>query len=147
MSDGIDIRPATTSDFEMAESWLLSAGLSTEDLTTKHLSDFLIAVTDGTPIGMIGLEKTGSVGLLRSLVVDPSVRSGGVGAQLVSGLEVLAKTYGVIELWLLTIDADGYFTKLGYARRDRSEAPVEIRGTAEFSSLCPGDAVLMSRQL
>jgi len=79
--------------------------------------------------------------------VDPSVRSSGVGAQLVSALEVQAKKHGVNELWLLTIDADRYFTKLHYGKRERSEAPVEIQCTAEFSSLCPGDAVLMSKRL
>jgi len=147
MSDNTEIRPAKASDFEAAKLWLSSAGLPNEDLTAKHLSDFLIAETDGVPVGIIGLEKTGSVGLLRSLVVDPGARSGGVGAHLVSGLEGLARKHGVIELWLLTIDADRYFTKLRYEQRGRSEAPDEIQRTQEFSSLCPGDAVLMSKQL
>ena len=147
MSNNMEIRPAKASDLETAKSWLSSAGLPNEDLTAKHLSDFLIAEIDGVPVGIIGLEKTGSVGLLRSLVVDPGARSGGVGAHLVSGLEGLARKHGVIELWLLTIDADRYFTKLRYEQRGRSEAPDEIQRTQEFSSLCPGDAVLMSKQL
>jgi len=147
VSDGVNIRPATVSDFEMAKSWLASAGLPVDDLTTEHLSDFLVAATGGTPVGIIGLEKTGSVGLLRSLVVDPRMRSSGVGEQLVGGLEVQARKHGINELWLLTIDADRYFTNLHYGQRERSEAPVEIQGTAEFSSLCPGDAVLMSKRL
>jgi amino-acid N-acetyltransferase len=147
MSDGIGIRPAAASDFETAKSWLSAAGLPSADLTTAHLSDFLIAVTDGAPIGMVGIERIGSVALMRSLVVAPRLRSVGVGGRLVSELEVLAKSHGVVELWLLTIDADEYFSKLRYERRQRSEAPVEIQGTEEFSSLCPGDAVLMSKLL
>jgi N-acetylglutamate synthase-like GNAT family acetyltransferase len=59
MSDNMEIRPANASDLETAKSWLSSAGQPNEDLTTKHLSDFLIAETDGVPVGIIGLEKTG----------------------------------------------------------------------------------------
>ena len=147
MGDRVDIRPAAASDFATVKSWLSAAGLPSADLTVAHLSDFLVAVTDGVPIGMAGIERTGSVGLMRSLVVDPSERSVGVGGRLVSDIEALAKNHGVTELWLLTIDADGYFSKLHYARRERSEAPVEIQDTKEFSSLCPGDAVLMSKLL
>lgn len=147
MSDGINIRPAAASDFETAKSWLSAARLPSADLTTAHLSDFLVAVTDGAPIGMVGLERIGNIGLIRSLVVDPGSRSAGAGGRLVSELEVLAKSRGVIELWLLTIDTDEYFSKLHYEQRQRSDAPVEIQGTEEFSRLCPGDAVLMSKLL
>ena len=51
------------------------------------------------------------------------------------------------EIWLLTIDADGFFESLGYGRRERDEAPEAIVGTAEFADLCPASAVLMSRPL
>jgi len=147
MSDGINIRPAAASDFQTAKLWLSAAGLPSADLTAAHLSVFLVAVTNGAPIGMVGIERIGSIALMRSLVVDPGSRSVGVGGRLVRELEFLAKSHGVIELWLLTIDADEYFSKLHYERRQRSEAPVDIQGTEEFSSLCPGDAVLMSKLL
>jgi len=147
MSDGVDIRPAMPSDFNAVESWLASAGLPTADIAPKYLNDFLVATLDGALIGVIGLEQTDGVGLLRSLVVDPSVRGGGIGNQLVEKLESMAKNRGISELWLLTIDADGYFMKLRYDRRERVEAPIAIQNTAEFSGLCPGDAVLMSKML
>lgn len=147
MSNGVDIRPAMPSDFKAVESWLALAGLPTADITSEHLIDFLVATLDGALIGVIGLEQTGSVGLLRSLVVDPSVRGGGIGSQLVEKLESMAKNRGINELWLLTIDADGYFMRLRYDRRERVEAPIDIQSTAEFSGLCPGDAVLMSKML
>ena len=147
MSDGVDIRPAMPSDFNAVESWLVSAGLPSADITPEHLNDFLVATLDDALIGVIGLEQTDSVGLLRSLVVDPSVRGGGIGKQLVERLESMAKERGISKLWLLTIDADGYFMKLRYDRRERIEAPIDIQNTAEFSGLCPGDAVLMCKML
>ena len=111
------------------------------------MQNFLVALADESPVGMIGIEKFGDVGLLRSLVVDPSARSGGIGARLVAALESMAAERGIAELWLLTIDADAYFSRLGYSVTDRSRAPDVIRRTHEFSSLCPGDATLMRKSL
>ena len=53
----------------------------------------------------------------------------------------------ISELWLLTIDADTWFATLGYLTQSRDSAPPAIQSTEEFSSLCPGDAVLMKKLL
>ena len=140
-------RQAVASDLIVAQSWLSDAGLPVEDLTADHMQNFLLALADESSVGMIGIEKFGDVGLLRSLVVDPSARSGGIGARLVAALESMAAERGIAELWLLTIDADAYFSRLGYSVTDRSQAPDVIRRTNEFSSLCPGDATLMHKSL
>jgi len=124
MTAQIEIRPATTSDISVAEAWLSQAGLPTADLTPEHMRRFLVAAVDAA-----------------------AGRGRGVGTQLVTALEQLAAVNGIDELWLLTIDADNYFTALGYERRQRIEAPEPIQGTQEFSVLCPGDAVLMSKFL
>ena len=147
MSSDITIRQATALDLAAAQSWLADAGLPSEDLTEKHMNKFLLAMEGDMPVGMIGMEHFGTVGLLRSLVVDPSLRSAGTGRRLVSALESAAMSQGVVELWLLTIGADGFFTRLSYDVRERSDSPASIQSTAEYSSLCPGDAVLMSKQL
>jgi amino-acid N-acetyltransferase len=143
----VDIRPSTVADLAVAQSWLSQAGLPTEDLAAEHMQNFLVAAVKGVPVGMVGLEAFGNVGLLRSLVVDATGRGCGVGAQLVAALERLAISSGVDELWLLTIDADSYFANRGYVRRERVEAPESIQNTKEFADLCPGDAVLMSKRL
>ena len=143
----VDIRPATVADLVLAQSWLSQAGLPAEDLAAEHMQNFLVAAVKGVPVGMVGLEAFGNVGLLRSLVVDATGRGCGIGAQLVAALERLAISGGVDELWLLTIDADSYFANRGYVRRERVEAPESIQNTKEFSDLCPGDAVLMSKRL
>jgi len=142
-----EIRVAMTSDLSAAERWLSQAGLPTEDLTPEHMQRFLIAAVDDAPVGMVGLEAFDSIGLLRSLVVDASGRGRGVGEQLVAALEHMAAASGIDELWLLTIDADSYFANRGYQQRARHEAPESIQNTQEFSDLCPGDAVLMSKNL
>lgn len=147
MSSAIRIRPAAEAELSVAQSWLTDAGLPTDDLTSDHMPGFLFAVENDRPVGMIGLQQFGKTGLLRSLVVDPGVRSGGIGRELVDALEARAFELGVSELWLLTIDADRYFSRLGYEVADRAKVPEVIRNTAEFSSLCPGDAALMKKLL
>ena len=147
MSDAVAVRPAAAADVAVAREWLTSVALPSEDLTPAHMADFLLAFQGDRRVGMIGLEQFGRFGLLRSLVVAPQCRAAGIGQRLVAALETTAASRGVIELWLLTIDADDYFARRGYTVRQRAEAPVAIQETPEFSTLCPGDAVLMSKSL
>ena len=124
---------------------LLDAGLPIEDVTIGHLA--LVAEQEGVVCGLVGLEQFEQSGLLRSLVIAEEYRSGGLGRLLVEALEQLAADRNIGELWLLTIDADGWFARLGYTEQARELAPVAIQKTEEFSSLCPGDAVLMKKSL
>lgn len=141
----VTIRPARRGDLDAARTALDGAGLPVSDLSVAHLA--FVAEAGDRFVGVIGLESFGVIGLLRSLVVLAEARSEGVGRLLVAALEALARDQGVEALWLLTIDADSYFTRLGYRVMDRSTAPTAIQDTAEFSGLCPGDAVLMSKDL
>ena len=147
MPTDVNIRPAESSDLGLAKAWLSAAGLPIDDLTATHMAAFLVALQGDQAVGMIGIERFGDLGLLRSLVIDPGCRSKGLGAQLVAALERKARKLELRELWLLTIDADGFFERLGYRACERVDAPAAIRNTREFSSLCPGDAVLMCKRL
>lgn len=140
-----ELRRATPADLPVAERLLAEDGLPVDDLDAGHLA--FVAEVDGVPSAVIGLEQYADQGLLRSLVVAGTARGTGLGRKLVAALEAFAAARGVTELWLLTIDADAFFAKLGYSERSRHEAPATIRGTAEFSSLCPASAVLMSKSL
>ena len=147
MNTAIQITQGAASDLGILKSWLSAAGLPIEDLTVAHMRNFLIATTSDALVGMIGLEQFEDVGLLRSLVVDPSARGDGVGRQLVTALEKKANGDGVAELWLMTTDADVYFARLDYEIVSRDAAPAAIQATDEFSGLCPGDATLMRKKL
>jgi len=139
------IRPASIADFGHLVDWLQQAGLPTADLDAGRMGEFVVAEVDDSVAGLVGLERLGDTGLLRSLVVDAAMRGRGIGAALVAAVDAQATAAGFDELWLLTIDAEKYFSALGFVERKRDEAPASVRGTAEFSSLCPGDSVLMSR--
>jgi amino-acid N-acetyltransferase len=147
MTGRFAIRGATAADLETLRAWLDAAGLPSADLSETLMPNFLVAMDGTGDVGAIGVEQFGATGLLRSLVVVKRKRGTGAGSFLLSSLEEAARTNGVRELWLLTIDAQVYFQQHGYRVRRREAAPAPIRGTAEFRDLCPADAVLMSKKL
>ena len=143
----VTIRPACPEDFAAAAGLLQAANLPVTDLSADRLDDFLVATSGNVVVGFVGLEAHADIGLLRSLVSHPDVRKLGLGKRLVAEIESLAQARGIKEFWLLTIDAQGYFEKRGYTVQERAAAPDAIRRTAEFTTLCPGDAVLMMKPL
>ena len=112
------------------------------------MRDVFVVATDGEAlVGVAGLEVYGSNSLLRSLAVDEEHRSRGLGARLVDAIEAEARSRGVTALYLLTTTAAGFFERLGYTAHERAAVPDSIAATAEFSSLCPGTAHCLWRDL
>ena len=143
----IRVLEATAADWPAVHALLDAAGLPTGDLGAGRMPDFIVARSDDECAGAIGVERYGRIGLLRSLVVATTARGSGLGKRLVAALEAATIAAHIEELWLLTIDADRFFADLGYAVAGRADAPASIRGTAEFSGLCPDTAVLMRKTL
>jgi amino-acid N-acetyltransferase len=124
--------------------WLLEyEQLPASDLDESVLDTFLVCRDDKGVVAVVGLEMYGSVALLRSLVVDSQLRGKGLGVQLTEAAEALAKQSGVASIYLLTITAEHFFAKRGYRKVSRTEAPVQIQRSSQFSRLCPSTAVLM----
>lgn len=141
------LRQALPADWDAVRDLLLGCGLPVEDLGAQKLGGFLIAEDGDVVLGIIGLEVLGTVGLLRSLVVEKNARRAGLGGKLVGALEAAAEAAGIVELWLLTIDAERFFQRHDYEIVQRAAAPDEIRRSDEFSSLCPDTAFLMRKNL
>jgi amino-acid N-acetyltransferase len=141
------LRQAQPDDWDAVQSLLLASELPVDDLGPQKLDGFLIAEDGNAIVGLIGLEVSGTVGLLRSLVVEKNARRSGLGGKLVGALESAAEAAGISELWLLTIDAERFFQRHNFEFVDRAAAPDEIRDSEEFSTLCPGTAFLMRKSL
>lgn len=124
---------------------LRSAGLPVVDLRTGKSTRVFVLGLGHRPQGVVGIELYGRVGLLRSLAVASRARRRGLGRMLVSFAEERARAAGVCRLYLLTTSARDFFLRMGYTEQRRDEAPEAIRMTAEYSSLCPQSAVLMSK--
>lgn len=141
------IRPATPEDRDAALASLRGAELPTEGMEDRFPDGYLVAEAMGRVVGVGGLERYGEHGLLRSLAVDPRWRGRGIGKAVTSGLVERATADGLKAVYLLTTTADAYLARMGFHRVDRGEAPPAIRGSKEFSAICPASATCMMRRL
>lgn len=122
--------------------------LPSSDLDAAALDHFFVARdTDGSLAGTIGLEPLGDCGLLRSLVVRDDARGHGLGRRLTARLERHAAGQGIATLYLLTLDADRFFERLGYERVARGSVPESVAATGQFAGLCPDRAICLTRRL
>jgi amino-acid N-acetyltransferase len=122
-------------------------GLPVSDLTDKHLEHFFFIGPDGSPTGLVGLEIYGANALLRSLVVDKTARTRGIGSALVQHAEEYAFALQVRAIYLLTTTAESFFGRLGYRRAERAQTPAPIQSTREFATLCPASSAFMVKRL
>jgi len=142
----MDIRSARAADQAALRNLLVANRLPVEDLDESDIG-FLVASDGERVLGVIGMERHGDTGLLRSLVVADEIRGTGMGARLVSSLEELAQAEGCQRLVLLTQTAAPFFASRGYEVIERDAAPADVRASAEFRSLCPASATCMAKML
>jgi amino-acid N-acetyltransferase len=140
------IRKAINRDLAAVEG-LLSANDLPLDGVKENLSCFIVAEENGRVIGAVGLEKFGSIALLRSAVVSHEHRGSGVGRRLVERILEYAEENGIEELFLLTTTAEDYFPRFGFTRTTRSAVPPAVKASAEFQGACPDTALVMTRRI
>lgn len=141
------IVPASAADEAEIRRLLEASDLPAADVTPKLLEHFLVLREGTSLVAVAGLEPVGDTALLRSLAVADSLRGGGIGRQMVRAAENLAQERGIRSLYLLTTTAYHYFAALGYQHTPRHFAPVPIRETTQFSSLCPSSSSFMVKFL
>lgn len=143
----VQVRHATPQDHAAILALLEQASLPTDDLAGPANVRFWIAEAGGQLVGAVGLERYGTDGLLRSLVVVPDARRHGLGAALVEALERDARSDGVARLLLLTETAQTFFARLGYQVIARNAAPQTVQAHPQFHTLCPSSATCMDKSL
>lgn len=139
-------RYAESENLPAIEQLLMKCKLPHQDVV-NHLSHFVIAKQDEKLIGVIGLEVMNTMGLVRSLAVTPSFRGKGIATGLYSRILAYAHLKGITVLYLLTLTAEGFFSKLGFNKIERNAVPDSIQSTEEFRSLCPATAVCMVKNI
>jgi amino-acid N-acetyltransferase len=143
MSISIEFQP----DFSKVKKLLQECNLPTSDITNDHMKHFFHYSEDGELKGVIGIEPYSDIALLRSLAVHPAAQKSGIGQGLVTFVEEHSRQNGIGKLFLLTTTAELFFTRMGYSVCQRSEAPESIKGSAEFSSICPSSSIFMAKRL
>jgi amino-acid N-acetyltransferase len=97
----------------------------TEFEMAENIRDFLVAFADGRLVGCGALHfYTATSGEVRSLAVDPTLKTKGIGRALVEALEEEARAQDLHSLFAFTYVA-GFFGKLGFEEVDRGELPLK----------------------
>lgn len=133
-------------DLGSIKELLKSYHLPVEDIDTSEISFSLIK--EGTEVlACAGVERFNEFGLLRSVAVKAELKGKGIGSELINAVLVQSKSQGIKTMYLLTETAESFFRKKGFTKKDRSEAPENIKQSIEFAELCPASAVLMKKIL
>jgi amino-acid N-acetyltransferase len=97
----------------------------TEFEMAENIRDFVVAFDHGRLVGCGALHfYTASSGEVRSLAVDPTVKTKGIGRAIVETLEEEARAQDLHSLFAFTYVA-GFFAKLGFEEVDRGELPLK----------------------
>lgn len=143
--NGIDfcIRKATADDLPKVNQLLVSAGLPTAGVEA-NINNFVVASNKGNELlAVIGMERSGSYGLLRSLAVASSSRKQGIAAELVNNALSKAKASGIKEVYLLTETAEKYLKKFGFKNIARAEIPVSLLNDSALNTTCQACSTCM----
>lgn len=145
------LRSAAPADLPAVERLLAASDLPTAGVAALFASradDFVVADDPDAPgelAAVAGLEVCCNTALLRSVAVRPDWRAHGLGQALVKRVVCRAEERGLHALYLLTMTAEHYFPRFGFAPVERGTVPPEIAATLEFKSACPASAVAMAR--
>ena len=97
----------------------------TEFEMAENIRDFLAAFEDGRLVGCGALHfYTPTSGEVRSLAVEPGLKTKGIGRKLVEALEAEARDHNLHALFAFTY-VPGFFRKLGFEEVDRGELPLK----------------------
>lgn len=130
-------------DLPGVQQLLTGANLPIEGIETQFPMAYVVHRHGDAVVGVAGLERHGTAGLLRSVAVLPSHRGTGMGRELVGNRLRRARELGLLEVFLLTTTAAPYFARFGFARVERASAPVVLLESLEFTTLCPSSAACM----
>lgn len=136
------IRSARPEDEAGVRALLEEEGLPTDEVA-RWLSHYVVAEDGGKVVGVAGLEVHGTDGVLRSVVVERSLRGGGLGGRLAATIIATARRAGLHRLYLLTTTAESYFPRHGFRPISRDAASARVRESVEFREACPDTAVAM----
>jgi amino-acid N-acetyltransferase len=141
------LRAATGRDATAISELLENADLPGDRPAENVESVFVVAEQDGQVVGAGGVEVYGAYGLLRSVVVRPEMQGRGLGGAIVSERLRWAAVRGLRAVYLLTTTAPDFFEGAGFNVLNRSDLPIEVRESKEFSEICPVTATAMVLRL
>ena len=127
-------RPANPDDVPAMVRLLTAANLPPFPVG-DHWDTFWLLEGDDGAVGMIGLEIYGRSALLRSVVVDESLRGKGLGDLLTQKALSEARSRGVRNVYLFTMDRAPFFARYGFAVCAMDDFDEEGRKSSQYQAL------------
>jgi N-acetylglutamate synthase-like GNAT family acetyltransferase len=144
----VTITRASAEDLGGVVSLLESLRLPTAGIADHFCNFFVAKKNDGRLAGAIGLERYGTLGLLRSTAVVPRLQKSGVGSKLTRLLIAFAKAEGLTELVLFTPTARDFFARFGFVPANRENYHAQLKASAQWGDCsCRNSAEFMRLEL
>jgi N-acetylglutamate synthase-like GNAT family acetyltransferase len=140
-------RPLRPGERDAMAQALVKSALPADDLDQPDRLFWRFETLNQLLAGYGGLEIHGDAALLRSVLILPPLRGRGMGRAIVIALETEAALHHCKAVHLLTRDAQRFFESLGYAKCPREQVPDAIRGTRQFTTLCPATADVLIKRI
>jgi amino-acid N-acetyltransferase len=134
---------------DIAEVELLLSGssLPASDLKSNDNIQLFGTYQNNKLMACIGVEIYSDSALVRSLIVDQKFRNKGVGKKFLGFFQTYCIQNNVNVVFFLTETSEKYLEKLGFKKCNRKNAPLSIKGTTQFSALCPSSSSFMKKIL
>jgi len=146
ISEQLHFEKISNEDINDAKTLLKENDLCYADIPKDNLDVFKV-LDNNVIVGYLGLEHYGSDALLRSIVIKDSFRGKNLGRKMtLLGIDA-ARNKGIESLYLLTLTAKDFFSKLGFKLMVRTDVPEAIGKSEEFLNFCPDTATFMMLSL
>ena len=144
LQTGMDfkIRPATTADFPAIHALLTAANLPVAGVAAAN-GEYMVADLSGKVAGVLGIEKSAGVALLRSFAVQADFRKRGIGEALVRHVLGQLKFEGISPLFILTNTAEAFAARFGFVKVNREEIPDALLAASALGTACPASSTCM----
>ena len=137
---------ANPADKDQIRRLLSKCGLPTRYIH-RHLKSFMVAKAGKKIVGVIGMEVYGRMGLFRSLCVEETYRGRGIAKMLNEKLLSYSHMWKIDRLYLFTLYAEKFASKLGFQKIEKKRIPKSIRSTWQFRSLSPYPVICMMKKI
>ncbi len=133
-------------DINDAKTLLKENDLCYNDIPKENLDIFKV-LDSNLIVGYLGLEHYESDAVLRAVVIKDNFRGLNLGRTMTHlGIDA-ARNMGIKSLYLLTLTAKDFFSRLGFKVMARKDVPKAVGKSEEFLNFCPDTAICMMLSL
>lgn len=144
-----EIRSVGPQDLAAVSTWLRENTAGPEISLSGNAAWIAQVAKDvaGQIVGVAWMERSGSEGFFRSVIVAPGHRRKGLASLLMARCETSALVAGVTEAYLRTVGCAGFFIRIGYRELSRKVLPATFAARIESQGPDPEGARYLGKML